>query len=66
MGETLEVLVEKLDVESALWSGRSHREAPEVDGEITFSSDALLSVGRFVEVRITANDGADLQGKHEA
>ena len=66
VGETLEVLVEKLDVESGLWSGRSHREAPEVDGEISFSSDAPLSVGRFVRVRITGNDGADLQGKHEA
>ena len=66
VGETLEVLVEKLDVESGLWSGRSHREAPEVDGEITFSSDTSLSVGHFVRVRITGNDGADLEGKLEA
>lgn len=66
VGERLDVLVERFDVQGNFWTGRSHREAPEVDGEITFTSDVPLSVGGFVGVRITANDGADLQGKHEA
>ena len=66
VGETLDVLVERLDLAEGRWTGRSHREAPEVDGEIVFTSDVALTVGRFVPVRITANDGADLLGKHEA
>jgi ribosomal protein S12 methylthiotransferase len=65
-GCSLRVLVEKLDVASRQWTGRSHREAPEVDGEIRFVSDVPLSVGDYVTVRVTDNDGADLIGKHEA
>jgi ribosomal protein S12 methylthiotransferase len=65
-GRTLRVLAERLDIATGEWSGRSHREAPEVDGDIRFASDAPLSVGDFVDVRITHNEGADLLGKHEA
>ena len=65
VGSTLRVLAERLDVRSGEWTGRSHREAPEVDGEIRFASDAPLSVGDYVDVRITDNEGADLLGKHE-
>ncbi|MEA2460352.1 MAG: ribosomal protein methylthiotransferase [Actinomycetota bacterium] len=61
----LEVLVERLDPATGLWTGRSHREAPEVDGEIEFTSDGHLHVGDYVEVRITGNEGADLKGAHE-
>ncbi len=64
-GRTVRVLVERLDVSSTEWTGRSHREAPEVDGEIRFASDTPLSVGDYVDVRITHNEGADLIGKHE-
>jgi len=63
-GTTLRVLVERLDVETGTWSGRSHREAPEVDGEIRFTSDEQLRVGAYVNVSITQTDGADLLGKH--
>jgi len=63
-GTTLRVLVERLDVERDTWSGRSHREAPEVDGEIRFTSDEQLRVGAYVNVAITQTDGADLLGKH--
>jgi len=65
-GRTLRVLAERLDVATGEWTGRSHREAPEVDGEIRFASDVPLSVGDYVDVRITQNEGADLLGKHEA
>jgi ribosomal protein S12 methylthiotransferase len=61
-GKTLEVLVERFDVEARRWIGRSHREAPEVDGEIRFAGGDGLSVGRYVPVRITGNEGADLIG----
>lgn len=62
-GSTLSVLAERLDVETHTWSGRSHREAPEVDGEIRFTSDAPIRVGDYVSVTITHNEGADLIGR---
>lgn len=65
-GRTLRVLVERLEVETDRWTGRSYREAPEVDGEIRFASDLALSVGDYIDVSITDNEGADLIGKHEA
>jgi ribosomal protein S12 methylthiotransferase len=61
-GRTLEVLVERFDVETEAWSGRSHREAPEIDGEIRFTSPMRPSVGEYVDVEITAAEGADLIG----
>jgi hypothetical protein len=54
--------VERFDIDAQRWVGRSHREAPEVDGEIRFESETALSVGEYVPVRITGNDGADLLG----
>jgi ribosomal protein S12 methylthiotransferase len=62
VGSTLDVLVERLDISSGEWTGRSHREAPEVDGEITFTSARRLRVGERVPVEITGNEGADLTG----
>jgi ribosomal protein S12 methylthiotransferase len=63
VGRSLSVLVERLDVASGRWSGRSHREAPEVDGEITFTTSRPPSVGDYVDVLITGNEGADLRGE---
>lgn len=65
VGNTFDVLVERFDLRDALWTGRSHREAPEVDAEITFSSERSLRVGTFVPVRITGTEGADLKGEHQ-
>jgi tRNA A37 methylthiotransferase MiaB len=61
-GHSLEVLVERFDRETGSWTGRSHREAPEVDGEIRFATEDALRVGDYVRVSITGNDGADLLG----
>jgi ribosomal protein S12 methylthiotransferase len=63
VGRDFEVLVEKLELETGDWIGRSHREAPEIDGEIRFTSDGPTRVGDYVDVAITASDGADLIGK---
>lgn len=63
IGTRLEVLVEKLELQSMTWTGRSHREAPEIDGEITFRSTESLKVGDRVWVEITGNNGADLFGE---
>ncbi len=62
IGHKVEVLVERFDRDEDMWLGRSQREAPEVDGEISFSAAAAPSVGDYIEVEITASDGADLSG----
>ncbi len=45
--------------------GRSHREAPETDGEILFTARGkeLPRIGSFVNVRITSADTYDLMGE---
>lgn len=62
VGLDLDVLVERYDIETDSWTGRSHREAPEIDGEIGFDARRPLSVGDYVSVRITGHSGADLNG----
>jgi ribosomal protein S12 methylthiotransferase len=62
VGETLEVLVERFDLAEQRWVGRSQREAPEIDGEITFTSDGVLNVGDYTDVVVAATEGADLTG----
>ncbi len=58
----LEVLIERLDVSQGIWSARSQREAPEVDGEIRVTATRPVSVGDYVLARIDGSDGADLIG----
>jgi ribosomal protein S12 methylthiotransferase len=53
IGEPTEVLVDEPGV------GRSHREAPEIDGIITVPTD--LAVGSFAKVTITGAVGPDLE-----
>ena len=45
--------------------GRSHREAPETDGEIVFARKAkpVPEIGTFVNVKITQADTYDLMGE---
>jgi ribosomal protein S12 methylthiotransferase len=52
IGSTVEVLVDRPGV------GRSHREAPEIDGVVNLPDD--LAVGSLVKVRITGAAGPDL------
>ena len=63
-GHRLEVLAERRDIKTGEWSGRSPREAPEVDGEVRFTTKAELRVGDYVPVEISGNDGVDLLGVH--
>ena len=60
IGERLEVLVERLDLEAGEWVGRSQREAPEVDGEIRFHAHDPIAVGDYVTVTVEGAEGADL------
>jgi ribosomal protein S12 methylthiotransferase len=53
IGSTVEVLVDAPGV------GRSHREAPEIDGVVSVPSD--LAVGELVKVTITGAAGPDLE-----
>ncbi len=55
IGSSVEVLVDAPGV------GRSHREAPEIDGIITVPGS--LAVGQLATVRITGAEGPDLFGK---
>ncbi len=52
IGEVIEVLVDSPG------EGRSHREAPEIDGVVQLPED--LAVGSFQTVRVTAAEGPDL------
>ncbi len=52
VGTTVRILVDAPGI------GRSHREAPEIDGVIHVSED--LAVGEFHEVKLTWSDGPDL------
>jgi ribosomal protein S12 methylthiotransferase len=62
IGQDLDVLVERYDIEAERWTGRSHREAPEIDGEVEFDAERPLNVGDYVSVRVTGHSGADLKG----
>ena len=53
IGERIEVLVDEPGV------GRSHREAPEIDGVVTIPAE--LAAGRFLEVTVTGAAGPDLE-----
>ncbi|MBC8063819.1 MAG: 30S ribosomal protein S12 methylthiotransferase RimO [Chlorobia bacterium] len=61
VGRALKVLVE--DKQGDWWIGRSHRDAPEIDGLIFFQGEAGL--GQIVEVQIDKAEAYDLYGKSE-
>ena len=60
VGDRLEVLVDEVDAEGAI--GRSHADAPEIDGLVHISGDAAgtLSVGDLCRVRVEGADDYDL------
>ena len=62
IGDRLEVIVEGVDADGA-W-GRSHREAPESDGEVRLvdgaGGPAAVASGDVVSALVVASDGVDL------
>jgi tRNA A37 methylthiotransferase MiaB len=58
IGETLEVLVESIDGDTA--EGRAAHQAPEVDGTTSLTGVAGVAVGDLVRARVVATDGVDL------
>lgn len=61
-GEVLEVLTERYERDEDVWVGRSHREAPEIDGDIRFEAPRPPAVGDYLDVLVTKAQGAELVG----
>ncbi len=62
VGTVTKVLVTQ-DRGNGLYAGRSEWEAPEIDGEILFTSPAPLALGTFCNVLITKAKTYDLMGE---
>ena len=60
VGRTYKVIVDDFDGEK--YVGRSYLDSPEIDSGIIFTSDKEISIGDFVNVKITDFDGYDLLG----
>jgi ribosomal protein S12 methylthiotransferase len=58
IGKTITVLVDEVDEEGAI--ARSSADAPEIDGVVYIEDGRQLSVGDFVEVKVTDSDEHDL------
>ncbi|MFF8789434.1 30S ribosomal protein S12 methylthiotransferase RimO [Streptomyces sp. NPDC015125] len=59
VGETLRVLVDRIDDEDGV-VGRAAHQAPETDGVTLLSTDQELEPGRMVEAKVVASEGVDL------
>lgn len=58
IGSTVEILIDSVDEQGAI--GRTHADAPEIDGKIYLDGITDLSPGDFVEARVTGADEYDL------
>ena len=61
IGQTLEVLIDKVSDDTII--GRSHADAPEIDGNVIIENGTGLNLGDLVNVRIARADDYDLYGK---
>ena len=57
VGRTIEVLIDEVQGETAI--GRSHADAPEIDGQVSVAG-AKLKVGQRVKAQVTHADTYDL------
>jgi ribosomal protein S12 methylthiotransferase len=62
-GLTLEVLVDAVEGTQAI--GRSHADAPDIDGSVVIENGAGLRPGQIVKVKIKSADDYDLYGRLE-
>ncbi|MGZ4755796.1 MAG: 30S ribosomal protein S12 methylthiotransferase RimO [Acidimicrobiia bacterium] len=60
VGQTVDVLIDGLDSESGALIGRTHREAPEIDGIVRVTGDAFARPGALVTALVTEAEGPDL------
>lgn len=63
VGKTLKVIVDEYDPYTDVYKGRTYKDAPEIDGQVTFVCEAGLTPGTFTEVLITDVDEYDLIGE---
>jgi ribosomal protein S12 methylthiotransferase len=61
IGQTLEVLVDEITDEGVI--GRSHADAPEIDGKVYLSCDRPLRPGQIVRARVIQSDDYDLNAE---
>lgn len=61
-GQTFEVLIDEITGENT-YSGRTRYDAPEIDNEVTFTSERNHVPGDFATVRITETYEYDLEGE---
>ncbi len=66
VGETVEVLVDGPDEERGALVGRTHREAPEIDGVVRVSGAAFARPGARVVAVVTGAEGPDLVARATA
>ncbi|GAA0463985.1 30S ribosomal protein S12 methylthiotransferase RimO [Streptomyces sp. NPDC046215] len=59
LGETIEVLVDRVDEEDGV-IGRAAHQAPETDGQVLLTTDQELTPGRMVVAKVVATEGVDL------
>jgi ribosomal protein S12 methylthiotransferase len=59
VGQTIRVLIEEQS--NGGWVGRSHADAPEIDGSVQVTGRA--QIGEFARVRITGASEYDLNGE---
>lgn len=62
-GQILTVLVEGRGAADGTYTGRTYMDAPEVDGQISFTAGRRLRAGEFVPVRVTGAQEYDLTGE---
>ena len=63
IGKTLNVVVEGIDYDKAMFFGRSEYQAPEIDTVVYFKSKTDLNVGSIYNIKITKVRGYDLVGE---
>ena len=63
VGKTLDVLIEEIDDEEGVRIGRSFRDAPEIDGEVTVTGAESARPGDKIAVKITGSSEYDLSGE---
>lgn len=63
VGKTVEVLVESFDKYAECWFGRTHADAPDIDGKVFFTAKRRVRPGDMVQVRITEAMDWDLVGE---
>ena len=61
VGKTFKTMIDRL--EGDYYVGRTEFDSPEVDPEVLIKADRELSIGRFVNVKVTEADAVDLYGE---